>query len=110
MNVILTIDKVHTAPQRGPGLQNRLKWVKRDLWAQPSHSLCLDYDDINCFSKTYYIGVASMGEDLHGYNVIIYLDCTWFHLVDGNIYHSIYTYCNSRSPSQYFHGIYKQND
>ncbi len=33
MNVILTIDKVHTAPQ-GPGLQTRLRWVKPGLWDQ----------------------------------------------------------------------------
>ncbi len=24
-------------------MQTRLRWVKPDLWAQPSHSLCLEY-------------------------------------------------------------------
>ncbi len=43
MKLILTIDKVHTAPQRvldcGPGLGE----LNQVLWAQPSHSLCLGY-------------------------------------------------------------------
>ncbi len=40
--VLLTIDNAHTAPQRA--LDCRLRLVNlTDLWAQPSHSLCLEY-------------------------------------------------------------------
>ncbi len=42
VNVILAIDKLHTTPQ-SQALQTRLSWVKPSLWAQPSHSLCLEY-------------------------------------------------------------------
>ncbi len=36
------IDSSHTIPE-GPGLQTRLRWIKPGLWAQPYHSLCLEY-------------------------------------------------------------------
>ncbi len=40
--VLLAIDNAHNTAE-GPGLQTRLRWVKPDLWAQPSHPLCLQY-------------------------------------------------------------------
>ncbi len=41
--VLLTIDNADTVPQDGPGKQRRLRWVNACLWAQPSHSPCLEY-------------------------------------------------------------------
>ncbi len=40
--ILLTIDNAHTVPQC-PRLWTRFRWVKPDLYAQPSHSLCLEY-------------------------------------------------------------------
>ncbi len=44
--VLLAIDNRHTVPQTGRGLQSRLRWVKPGLWAQPFHSLYLEYPDV----------------------------------------------------------------
>ncbi len=41
VNVLLAIDKAHITTE-GLGLQIRLRWVKPG-WAQPSHSLSLEY-------------------------------------------------------------------
>ncbi len=40
--VLLAIDNAHSTTD-GPGLQTRLRSVKPGLWAQLSHSLCLEY-------------------------------------------------------------------
>ncbi len=41
--LLLAIDKKKNSTTMGPALQTRLRWVKLGLWAQPSHSLCLEY-------------------------------------------------------------------
>ncbi len=43
MNVKLTIGKVTYSTTEDPGLRIKIWCVKPGLWAQPSHSLCLEY-------------------------------------------------------------------
>ncbi len=42
-NVLLAIDNAHTVPQRAMDCRLALSLCKPGLWAQPSHSLCLEY-------------------------------------------------------------------
>ncbi len=43
LNVMVATDKVYTVPQRAPVLSTWLRLVNPGLYAQQSHSLCLEY-------------------------------------------------------------------